>query len=83
MIEDYPGIPYGYENVLPISQRYQQNPYAMSMTGTEGTRYIPYTRHYMPRLVYFLPHFSLQFITKSGFKSKAGYNGACTVFYVL
>ena len=39
MIEDYPGIPYGYENVLPISQRYQQNPYAMSMTGTEGTRY--------------------------------------------
>ena len=42
MTEDYPGIPYGYENVLPISQRYQQNPYAMSMTGTEGTRYIPY-----------------------------------------
>ena len=39
--EDYPGIPYGYENVLPISQRYQQNPYAMSMTGTEGTRYVP------------------------------------------
>ena len=23
------GIPYGYENVLPISQRYQQNPYSM------------------------------------------------------
>ena len=26
---DNPGIPYGYENVLPISQRYQQNPYSM------------------------------------------------------
>ena len=29
-------IPYGYENVLPISQRYQQNPYSMlSSAGTD------------------------------------------------
>ena len=30
------GIPYGYENVLPISQRYKQNPYSMlSSIGTD------------------------------------------------
>ena len=60
---------------------------------------LPYARHYKPRLVYFLPHFSLRFIfksgyiadnlctkklyvfkkVKSGFKSRAGYNGECTV----
>ena len=29
-------IPYGYENVLPISQRYKQNPYSMlSSAGTD------------------------------------------------
>ena len=28
---------------------------------------IPYARHYKPRLVYFLPHFSLRFIIKSGY----------------
>lgn len=29
-------IPYGYENVLPISQRYKQDPYGMlSSVGTE------------------------------------------------
>ena len=63
--------------------------------------YIPYERHYKPRLVYFLPHFHcglycravtitdnlcikqenssilVPFMTKSSFKSRAGYNGAC------
>ena len=28
--------------------------------------YIPYARHYNPRFVYFLPHFSVRFIIKSG-----------------
>ena len=36
-------------------------------------------RHFKPRLVYFLPHFSRPFIIKSGYKSIGGYNGACTV----
>jgi hypothetical protein len=56
---------------------------------------IPYVRYYKPRLVYFLPHFSLRnaerlifhdysprFTIESGFKSRAGYNGAgrvCTL----
>ena len=40
---------------------------------------LPYARHYNPRFVYFLPHFSVRFIIKSGFKSRAGYNGARTV----
>ena len=26
---------------------------------------LPYARHYKPRLVYFLPHFSMRFIIKS------------------
>ena len=26
------------------------------------SEYLPYTHHYKPRLVYFLPHFSLWFI---------------------
>ena len=38
-----------------------------------------YMRHYKLRLVFFLPHFSLRFITKSSFKSRAGYYGACMV----
>ena len=29
-------------------------------------QYLPYARHYNPRFVYFLPHFSVRFITKSG-----------------
>ena len=41
---------------------------------------ISYACHYKPWLVYFLPHFSLQFIIKR--ESRAGYNGACTVLYV-
>ena len=28
--------------------------------------YVPYARHYNPRFVYFLPHFSVRFIIKSG-----------------
>ena len=28
--------------------------------------YLPYARHYNPRFVYFLPHFSVRFIIKSG-----------------
>lgn len=28
------GIPYGYENVLPISQRYKNNPYSMFSTAS-------------------------------------------------
>lgn len=32
-----PGIPYGYENVLPISQRYKNNPYSMLSTATGST----------------------------------------------
>ena len=28
--------------------------------------YIPYARHYNPQFVYFLPHFSVRFIIKSG-----------------
>ena len=33
-----PGIPYGYENVLPISQRFKADPYSMlSTAGTETT----------------------------------------------
>ena len=27
---------------------------------------LPYARHYNPQFVYFLPHFSVQFIIKSG-----------------
>jgi hypothetical protein len=30
--------------------------------GPAMSTYISYARHYKPRLVYFLPHFSLQFI---------------------
>ena len=51
-------------------------------TPKEGARptfvciHVPYARHYKPRLVYFLPHFSVRFIIKSRFKSRAGYNGA-------
>ena len=28
--------------------------------------YVPYARHYNPRFVFFLPHFSLRFIFESG-----------------
>jgi hypothetical protein len=42
-------------------------------------RNIPYAHHYNPRHVYFLLHFSLRFIIKSGFKSRVGYNCACMV----
>ena len=38
---------------------------------------------YKPRLVYFLPHFLVQFIIKSGFKSRAGYNGTHMVDQTL
>ena len=31
-----------------------------------STVYIPYARHYNPRFVYFLPHFSVRFIIKRG-----------------
>ena len=41
---------------------------------------IEYTRHYKSQLIYFLPHFSVQFILKSGFKSRVGYNGTGMVF---
>merc|ERR1712156_1371488 len=34
---DTQGIPYGYENVLPISQRYQQNPYSMLSSAATDT----------------------------------------------
>ena len=42
---------------------------------------VPYARHYNPRFVYFLPHFSVRSIIKSGFKLRAGYDGACSVNY--
>ena len=59
--------------------------------------WIPYARHYNPRLVYFLPTFRkpktffqggfvrkfcpyVWLVFKSGFWSRAGYSGACTVF---
>jgi hypothetical protein len=32
----------------------------------QTNKQIPYARHYNPRFVYFLPHFSVRFIIKSG-----------------
>ena len=55
---------------------------------------IPYARHYNPQFVYFLPTFWSSFmysdlwpyvwlVFKSGFKSRAGYSGACTVHRIF
>ena len=54
---------------------------------------LPYARHYKPRLVYFLPTFWSSFmycdlwpyvwlINESGFKSRAAYGGARTVYHI-
>ena len=51
----------------------------MKLENTKKTIQVPYARHYNPRLVYILLNVSMQFIIKSGFKSRAGYIGAYTV----
>ena len=40
--------------------------FAVDYLSAEQLYYVPSARHYKPRLVYFLPHFSVRFIIKSG-----------------